>query len=101
MRARPCARFGSGASLEIGRDFECCQGLAQIVRHRLAQRQKPDRLLFDLLLEDVDAQIRRNRLLGKRRVAPQDRFNGVRQLRFAQATHLNEAGAQRFELVLE
>ena len=55
-------------------------------------------LLFDLLLQFVDAPVAAHRALGARRVAPRDGFDRVGKLGFGQAAHLGDAGRQGFQL---
>ena len=88
-------------ALDVAGDLEGGHDLAQVLRHRLAQRQHADRLVADLALELVDARIALHdprRTLG---IARHQRFDGGLQLRLGQAAHLGHQLAQLLQLIIE
>ena len=72
------------------RDLERGDDLAQIARHRLAQRQEPDRQRLDLALELVDLGVALDDAGGEIAVALGDRLDRGGELALGQAAHLDD-----------
>ena len=85
-------------ALQFGGGLDRRQGLAQIHRHGLAQRQQLQGAVLDLLLDRVDAGVAAHRAFGRVAVAPGDRFDGGGELGLGQAAHLGDQGGKAFQL---
>ncbi len=81
--------------------FQRGHGFAQIHRHGLAKREQLHRLIFDLVLQLIDAPVACDHGFGLGRVAPGDGIYRIGQLGFGKAAHLRHAGGERFELFAE
>ena len=86
-------------ALQFGRDLDRRQGLAQIHRHGLAQRQQLQRPVLDLLLQRVDAGVAAHRAFRRRAVAPGDGLDGGGELGLGQAAHLRHQGGKGLKLL--
>jgi hypothetical protein len=88
-------------ALQLGGGLDRRQGLAQIHRHGLAQRQQLQGAVFDLLLHGVDAGITANRAFRRGAVPAGDGLNGGGKLGFRQSAHLGDQRGQGFQLFPE
>ena len=88
-------------ALQIGRNLQRGQRLAQIERQRLAQRQQAHHLLLDVEFKLIDVRVQRHGLFRQSGIAPDDGVDGVGELRFAHPAHLDDGRAQCFELVVK
>jgi len=85
-------------ALEIARDADRRDGLAQVDGHRLAAHEGQDGALLDRALERVEPRVDGDHRLGKRRVAADQGGDGVGQHLLGDAAHLRDGAAQILEL---
>ena len=86
--------------LEIAGDANGADDLAQVDRHRLAARDRQDRLLLDLALQHVEPRIRRYDLMGERGVGGGERIHGVDHHFLGEAAHLRDAPLEQVEVLV-
>ena len=77
-------------ALQFVGDLDRRERRAEVDRHRLAQRQQLQRLLFDGLLDTVHALVGPDGRFGQLSVALGDGFDGVGELGFGQSAHLGD-----------
>ncbi len=87
-------------ALQVGRDLERRDDVAEIDRHRLAERQQADDERADLLLERVDRRVALDDRVGGFRVAPQDALDRAVELRLDEAAHAADQGVELRELLV-
>ena len=87
-------------ALEIAGDLERGQDLAEIARHRLAERQQPDDERIDLLLELVDPQIGLDGPGRKRGIAFDDCLDGIGELLLREPAHPGNQVRQVLEFLV-
>jgi hypothetical protein len=88
-------------ALEIARDADRRDDLAQVDRERLAARDRQHGALLDVPLQRVHALVHGDHGLREGRVAPDERIDRVGQLLLGDAAHLGDGGAQALELCVE
>ena len=86
--------------LEVARDPNGPDDLAQVIRHRLTARDRQRRLLLDLALEHVEPRIRLHHLLGKRGIAGTQRVHRLDHHFLSQAAHLGDAPLEQVEVLV-
>ena len=86
--------------LEIAGDANGADDLAQVDRHRLAARDRQDRLLLDLALQHVESRIGRDDLMGERRVGGGERIHGVDHHFLGDAAHLGDSTLEQVEILV-
>ena len=84
--------------LEIARDPDGADDLAQVDRHGLAPRDREDRLLFDLALQHVEPRIGGDDLVGERGVARGERVDSVDHHLLGDAAHLGDTPLEQVEV---
>ena len=87
--------------LEIVRDAQRADDLAQVDRHRLAARDGEDRALLDLALQRVDGRVERDDALGELGVAPRQRVDRVGDLLFGEPAHLGDHAGEILQIDVE
>ena len=88
-------------ALEIVRDAQRADDLAQIDRHRLAPRDGEDRPLLDLALQRVDGRIERDDALGELAVAPRQRIDRFGDLLFGEPAHFGDHAGEILQVDVE
>ena len=88
-------------ALEIVRDAQRADDLAQVDRHRLAPRDGEDRALLDLALQIVDGRIERDHALRERRIAPRQRIDRLGDLLFGEPAHLGDHAGEVLQVDVE
>ena len=86
--------------LEIARNPNGADDLAQVVRHRLPARDRQRRLLLDLALKQVEPGIGLHHLLRKRGVACAQRVHRVDHHFLGQAAHLGDPPLEQVEILV-
>ena len=86
--------------LEVARDPNGADDLAQVVRHRLPARDRHRRLLLDLALKHVEPRIGLHHLLGKRGVAGGKRVHRLDHHFLSQAAHLGDPPLEQVEVLV-
>ena len=86
--------------LEIARDPNGADDLAQVIRHRLPARDRQRRLLLDLALQRVEAGIGLHHLMGKRGIAGGERVHRVDHHLLGQAPHLGDPPLEQVEVLV-
>jgi hypothetical protein len=85
-------------ALEIRGHPDRHHDLAQVAGHGLALGDGEDRLVLDLLLEDIDLGVAGDDPVGELGVAPDDRIDGVGELLLGEPAHLGQHGFQGGEI---
>ena len=85
-------------ALDVARDADRRDRLAQVDRQRLAAGDHQDRVLLDLPLQHVEPRVGRDDGLGERRIAAHERADGVDEHLLGDAAHLGDAAAQVLKL---
>jgi hypothetical protein len=88
-------------ALQVHRNLERPERVAQVGSDRLAQRKQANGLQLDLRLQLINLRIKPDDFLCKTHVASRHGFNRIGKLCFAQPAHLDDAVAQPFKLVME
>ena len=86
--------------LEIARDPNGADDLAQVDRHRLPARDRQRRLLLDLALKQVEPRIGLHHLMGKHGVAGGKRVHRVDHHFLGQAAHLGDPPLEQVEILV-
>ena len=86
--------------LEIARDPNGADDLAQVIRHRLPARDRQRRLLLDLALQKVEPRIGLHHLMGERGVAGSKRVHRVDHHFLGQAAHLGDPPLEQVEVLV-
>ena len=85
-------------ALDVARDADRRDRLAQVDGERLAPRDGQDRVLLDLPLEHVEAGVGGDHRLRQRRVAAHERSDRIDEHLLGDAAHLGDAAAQVLQL---
>ena len=86
--------------LEIAGDADGADDFAQVDRHRLAARDRQDRLLLHLTLQRVESRVGRNHLMGERGVGAGERVHGVDHHFLGEPAHLRDAALEQVEVLV-
>ena len=86
--------------LEIARDPNGADDLAQIIRHRLTARDRHRRLLLDLALQHVEPRIGLHDLIGEDRIPGGKRVDRLDHHFFRNAAHLRDAPLEQVEILV-
>ena len=86
--------------LEIARDPNGADDLAQVDRHRLPARDRQRRLLLDLALQEVEPRIGLHHLMRKRGVAGGERVDRVDHHFLGQAAHLGDPPLEQVKVLV-
>ena len=86
--------------LEIARDPNGADDLAQVVRHRLPARDRLRRLLLDLALKQVEPRIGLHHLMGKNGVAGGQRIDRVDHHLLSQPAHLGNPPLEQIKVLV-
>ena len=86
--------------LEIAGDPNGADDLAQVDRHRLAARDRQDRLFLDLALQGIETRVGRNDLMGERRIGGRERIHGVDHHFLGDAAHLGDSTLEQIEVLV-
>ena len=86
--------------LEIARDPNGADDLAQVVRHRLPARDRQRRLLLDLALKRIEPGIGLHHLMRERGVAGSQRVHRVDHHLLGQAAHLGDPPLEQVEVLV-
>src|SRR5204863_9863417 len=81
-------------------DLQGGDDLAQVARHRLAQRQEADREVVEVAFELIDLFVAFDNARGKLAVAFDDRLDRVGELAFGQTAHLDDHLAEPAQLLV-
>ena len=87
-------------AFEVAADLERGEDLAQIARHRLAQRQQADRQIVELAFQLVDLGIALDDAGGERAVAFGDRVDRRGELAFGEPAHLDDHVVEPAQLLV-
>ena len=87
-------------AFEVAADLQRGENLAQVARHRLAQRQQPDRQIVELALELVDLGVAFDDAGGERAVALGDRIDRRGELAFGEPAHLDDHVVEPAQLLV-
>ena len=86
--------------LEIARDPNGANDLAQVIRHRLPARDRQRRLLLDLALQKVEPRIGLHHLMSENGVAGRKRVHRVDHHFLGQAPHLGDPPLEQVEVLV-
>ena len=87
--------------LEIARNPNGADDLAQVIRHRLPARDRQRRLLLDLALKRVEAGVGLHHLMGKRGIAGGERVDRLDHHLLGEAPHLGDPPLEQVEVLVE
>ena len=86
--------------LEIARDPNGADDLAQVIRHRLPARDRQRRLLLDLALQRIEPRIGLHHLKGKRGIAGGERVDRLDHHLLSQPAHLGDAPLEQIKILV-
>ena len=87
--------------LEVVGNAQRTDDVPQVDRHRLAPGDGEDRLLLDLVLQEVDLGVLGDDAPGQVRIVPVERIHGVADLTLRKGAHLGDHAGQFLEIGVE